>query len=298
MDTGTLDLFIDVMQHRSFAIVARQRNVDPSSVSRAIAKLEAELDIQLFQRTTRKLAPTEAGMLYFEQVAPLLKELDSARQMALDISQTPKGTLRITASAVFANMQIVPVLPDFTHQYPGLRVELMLTDAYGDLIAERIDVAVRLGTLQDSSYQCRHVRTMEFFICASPEYVAQHGQPETPEEISNHQCLLFPRGTNQLDWQFKDSDGQVTVMPIQGRYLLTHSEAIKQCAIAHMGLALLPDWLVMPDLQAGRLVRLFKHYDVTATDYNSSIWLLYPSRQYLPLKTKVFMDYLLNKFAE
>lgn len=292
METGTLELFIDVMQHRSFATVARQRNVDPSSVSRAIAKLEAELGIQLFQRTTRKLAPTEAGALYFEQIVPLVDALDSACQMALDVSQSPRGTLRVTASSVFANIQIVPFLPEFARQYPDLRVELILTDAYLDLIAERIDVAVRLGTLKDSSYQCRHIRNMEFFICASPEYLAQHGQPNTPEEIAAHQCLLFPRGAHRLDWQFKDADGRITRVPIQGQYLLTQSMAIRQCAIAHMGLALLPDWLIQTDIEAGHLVRLFEHYDVTATDYTSAIWFLYPPHQYLPLKTKVFMDYL------
>lgn len=297
MDFAALELFIDVMHQGSFAAVARSRNIDPSSVSRAIAKLESDLEMRLFQRSTRKLQPTEAGQLYFDRVFPALAELTAARQQAMDVSQTPRGTLRVTAPSVFAEKQLVPLLPEFAKRYPELRVELRLVDAYLDLIAERIDVAIRVGALQDSSYRLQKLRPMEFFICAGPGYLQQQGTPKRPEEIVEHNCLLFPRRHHSLSWLFKDEADQTIDVPIQGQYLITNSAAIRKCALANMGLTLLPDWLVEKDITTGRLVRLFKHYTVTATDFNSAIWLLYPSQGFLPKKTQVWINYLAETVA-
>ena len=194
--------------------------------------------------------------------------------------------------------QIVPLLPQLAKLYPDLSIELILTDSYLDLIEERIDVAIRLGTLQDSSYMVKHLQKMKFYICASPDYLNKHGQPQTPQAIANHNCLLFPRARYNLDWLFKDGIGKITEVKIRGKYLLTNSLAIKQCAIAGMGLALLPDWLVDSDLKSGTLVRLLAEYDVTATNFDSSIWLLYPSRAYIPVKTKVFIDYIFDNLGK
>ena len=298
MDLDNLYLFIEVVQQGSFAKVARIRNIDPSSVSRAIAKLETELGIRLFQRSTRKLETTEVGAIYFQRVAPLIDELESAKQIAIDIHKQPQGTLRVTAGVAFAQEQIVPLLPKLAKLYPSLSVELILTDSYLDLIEERIDVAIRLGTLQDSSYMVKHLRKMNFYICASPDYLSKHGQLKIPQDIEHHNCLLFPRARYSLNWLFKDRTGKITEIPIKGKYLLTNSLAIKQCAISGMGLALLPDWLVDRDLKSGALVRLFAEYEVTATDFVSSIWLLYPSRVYIPAKTQVFIDYIFDNLGK
>ena len=294
MDLSALGVFIDVMQQRSFAAVARSRNVDPSSVSRAIAKLERDLDIRLFQRSTRKLQPTEAGQLYFDRVFPAVAEITAARQQAMEVSQTPRGTLRVTAPVVFAEKQLTPLLPEFARRYPDLREELLLVDAYLDLIAERIDVAIRVGTLRDSIYRLRQLRSMAFFICAGPDYLQEHGVPEKPEEIVAHSCLLFPRRDHSLSWLFRDATGAVTEVPIQGQYLITNSAVILGCAIANMGLTLLPDWLVEKEIATGQLVRLFSDYTVTATDFNSAVWLLYPSQAFLPRKTQLWIDYLFD----
>lgn len=297
MDLSALELFIDVMQQHSFAAVARRRNVDPSAVSRAIAKLEKDLNICLFQRSTRKLQPTEAGQLYFDQVFPAVAELAAAQQQAMEVSQTPRGTLRITAPSVFAEKQLIPLLPEFAKRYPALRVELLLVDAYLDLIAERIDVAIRVGALQDSTYRLRKLHSMDFLVCAGPGYLQQKGMPESPKEIVNHSCLLFPRRNHNLSWLFKDKADQVTEIPIQGQYLITNSAAIRECAIANMGLTLLPDWLIEKDIAKGNLVRLFSNYTVTATDFNSAVWLLYPSQAFVPRKTQVWIDYLTETLA-
>ncbi len=297
MDIEALELFMDVMRQRNFTDIARERGMAASSVSRTITGLEKELGVRLFQRTTRKLEPTEAGMIYFRRIAPLVSELESARQMAADVTEEPGGILRVTASVTFGQMHITPLLPALKNRYAALSIELILTDAYLDLIENRIDVAIRLGTLQDSSCIARKLNKMEFFICASPEYIEKHGQPREPEEVADHDCLLFPRSGHNLNWLFKNSDGKIMEVQVKGRCLITNSQAIRQCACSGMGLALLPDWLVNDDIKSGALVRLFEQFDVSATDYDGAVWLLYPSRDYVPLKTRVFMDHLIENFS-
>ena len=298
MDIEVLELFVEVMRTRNFTDIARARGIAPSSVSRAMTNLETELGIRLFQRSTRKLAPTEAGQIYFERIFPVLGELQAARLIAADLSEEPNGTLRVTASTVYGDMHIAPLLPEIAKRYPSLDIELILTDAYLDLIEERIDIAIRVGTLQESTYIARQLKKMTFYICASPAYLEQHGTPETPHQVSAHDCLLFPRPGYNLNWLFKDSSGKMTEVPISGKCLITNSQAIRKCAIAGMGLTLLPDWLVEEDIRSGALIRLFNDFTVTATDYEGAIWLMYPSREYVPVKTRVFMDYLIETIHE
>ncbi len=298
MDIATLELFMDVMRRRNFTDIARERGLAPSSVSRTITALENELGIRLFQRTTRKLEPTEAGVIYFKRIVPIISELESARQMAVDLSEEPRGTLRVTAPVTFGQMYVVPLLPELEKQYTALSIELMLTDAYVDLIEKRIDIAVRLGALQDSSYISRKLDSMKFSVCASPDYLKHHDKPRAPEDIKMHNCLLFPRSGHNLDWLFKDKDGKITRIPVNGKCLITNSQAIRQCTKSAMGLALLPNWLVNEDIKSGALIRLFDAFDVSATDYDSAVWLLYPSRDYVPLKARVFMDHLITSFRD
>ena len=294
MDVSTLKLFVEVMLRRNFTEVAKTERMAPSSVSRAIASLETELGTRLFQRSTRKLEPTEAGLRYFERIAPLLEELTEAGMMVADSVGRPEGTLRVSAPAVFGQMFLVPVVMELHNKYPDLTTELLLNDAYVDLVGERIDVAIRLGSLSDSSYIARRVRAIRYYICASPEYLKRHGAPATPQGLAQHECLLFPRGEYSLSWLFRDAANNVEEVQIDGRCLITNSESIRHCALSGMGLALLPDWLVEPDIESGKLQTLFDDYEVTATDYDSAIWILQPSRAYVPLKAKVFVEHLLG----
>ncbi|HEB85825.1 MAG TPA: LysR family transcriptional regulator, partial [Gammaproteobacteria bacterium] len=176
--------------------------------------------------------------------------------------------------------------------YPSLAIELVLTDAYLDLIEERVDVAIRLGSLQDSSYIAKLIKPIQFIICASPDYIEKYGIPTKPEEASKHNCLIFPRAGHNNNWLFKDENQEIYEIQIQGQCTITNSTAIKQCAVLGMGLALLPDWLVNNDIKGGILERLYDDYSVTATDYNSGIYVLYPSKKYTPLKTRLFIEHL------
>jgi len=298
MNLDSLNLFADVMRYGNFADVARQHRIAASSVSRSIAKLEREIGVRLFQRSTRRLTPTEAAAVFFHRINPALKEIEAARQVAVDVNKRPGGNLRITAPAVFANSAIVPLLPELTAAYPQLSIELLISDSYPDLLEERIDIAIRLGSLQDSSYVAKRLADMSYYVCASPAYLQASGRPNDPGDIAQHRCLLFPHGAHKLDWLFRDTSGSISQVAIDGRLLITQSESIRRCAIAGMGLALLPDWLVRDALDSGELLRLFEDYNVSATDFDSAVWMLYPSRSYLPLKTRVFIDFLAQRFAK
>lgn len=292
MELSVLKMFVEVVRRGSFAAVARDRQLDPSSISRAITALEEELGIRLFQRTTRQLSLTEAGSAYFERVEPLIEEMQQAIAIATDVSGQPQGTLRITASVSFGLKCIVPLLPKFALLYPELTIDLLLTDAVIDLLAQRVDLAVRLGLLADSTLIAQQLMRTQYAVCASPEYIKRSGQLKNPIDVEHHHCLLFPLAGFRSRWIFRDCKGEISKVSVQGRTIISSAIALQQCAIAGMGLALLPHWLVNDDLQAGTLVNVFPDYEVTATDFSTAAWLVYPSRAYVPLKVRVFIDFL------
>lgn len=291
MDVDALRVFIDVMRRGSFAAVARDRDVAPSSVSRTIAGLEAELGLRLFQRTTRRLAPTEAGVLYFERIEPIVDELSRAHQQAVDVGQAPRGTLRATAPVSFAQRVLLPLLPVLLERHPQLKVELMLSDAMIDLVAERVDVALRLGRLADSDLVSRRLSSFDFAVCAAPRYLERHGRPRRPADLQAHECVLFSMGRLRSTWRFRRRD-EITEVQVSGRCVLTNALAVQQCAVQGLGVALLPRWAVADELRRGDLLELLTSYEVTATDFDPAVWLLYPSRSYLPLKVRAFADFL------
>ncbi len=294
MNIESLKLFVDVMHKRSFTEIARAQGVAASSVSRSITSLEKELGFKLFQRTTRKVTPTEAGIKYFERIDSILDDLEAAQQIATDLNNRPVGTLRITAPVVFGQMYIVPLLPILANQYPELSIELDLNDAYVDLLEERIDVAIRVGSLSDSSYIARKLSDMRFYVCATQVYFDQQIKPEKPQDLQKHNCLLMPRTGYNFNWLFKQKNKTIIEVSINGKYLVNNSKAIRECMLAGMGVALLPDWLVANDILTGKVVNLFEDYEVTPTNYDGSVWLVYPSREYLPLKVRVFNEFLIE----
>lgn len=294
MELSTLQTFLAVVRQGSFAAVARDRNVDPSSVSRAIASLERELGIRLFQRTTRQLALTEPGAIYYERIAPVVEELEQATLAATELTNQPKGTLRVTASVAFGLSCIVSLLPKFEALYPQLSMDLVLSDTVLDLMGDRIDVAVRLGILQDSSLIAQRLMRTQYFVCAGRSYIAQHGQPETPQDLENHNCLRFPLPGFRSQWQFKNDAGKVEVVAVSGRTIISNAIALKECVLASMGISLLPNWLVRDELNSGDLIDLFPTYTVAANSFDTGAWFVYPSARYMPMKVKVFTNFLIQ----
>ncbi len=279
--------------------MARDRGVDPATISRAIASLEEELQLRLFQRTTRKIEPTEAAVVYFERVEPLVDELAKAQLLALEVNERPQGVLRIACPVSFAELNITPLLPEFSQLYPQLRYELLLTDTAVDLISEHLDVAIRVGTLPDSSLILHKLCPMVMRVCATPEYLQNYGKPETPQELVKHKCLLLALpGFTRSNWKFTDKLGRTREVEVREFLRTSNAMALKQCALAGMGITLQARWMIGRELKEGSLVDLFPDYEVTAALDNAAAWLLYPSRDYLPLKVRVFVEFLKKKFKD
>lgn len=292
MDIAQLSLFLDVVRRGSFAAAAKECALDPSSVSRNIGKLEEELGFRLFQRSTRRLALTEAGQLFAKSVEGAIEEIKRARGAALDISNEVAGTLRLTASVAYGQMCVLPLLPRFRAAYPGIKLELLFTDSNLDFVGERVDLAIRLApTLQGDVVAARLART-SYHVVASADYVAAHGRPGAPAELVRHSCLLLDLPGFYRSWRFRAAAGAEELVKINGDVTLSTPLALRGAALAGLGPALLADWLVADALADGRLVDLFPGHQVTQTDFNTAAWIVYPSRAFLPRKVRVMIDFL------
>lgn len=292
MDIETLRLFADVARRLNFASVAGDRDINPSSVSRAIAGLEADLGIRLFHRTTRRMTLTEAGDLYYRRVATLLDGSDEARDEARSISARPSGTLRLTASVAFGERVIVPLIARFRQTYPDLRLELLLTDTNLNLVAEGVDLAVRLGARPDPGLIGTKLFATRYSVCAGPDWVARNPALRDPADLEACRCLLFTLPGYRSEWRFRDNAGIEVRVPVAGDILASSALSLRSAVLQDLGPALMADWLVADDLAAGRLIDLFPDHAATATAFDTAAWALYPSRAYLPIKVRVAIDFL------
>lgn len=296
MEIATLRTFVEVMRRRSFTSVAQVLGVAPSSISRTIAGLESELGVRLFNRTTRNLSPTESALAYFDRVDPMVTELERAAEVAAESSETPRGILRVTAVGAFAQANLVPLMPEFSRRFPDLRFDLILTDRFLDLVEDRIDLALRLGRLAESSLIAHRLCDVGFVVCASPDYLRRRGRPKTPQDLERHDCLRYPVPGYGARWRFRKGDGEPFEVAIRGRIVADDVTVLARSATASLGIVLLPRWLMADELRKCTLVELFPDHRATASEFDLAAWMLYPSRRYLPQKVRVFAEFLKEKF--
>jgi DNA-binding transcriptional LysR family regulator len=292
MDVQNLKLFVEVARLGGFAAAARSLALDPSSVSRSIAALELELGVRLFQRSTRKLSLTEAGNIYLGRVASLVDEIEQARDEAVAASAGVTGTLRLTTSVAFGYQRLAALLPEFRALHPQLKVDILMTDSNLHLVNDRIDLAIRLGAAFEGDMVCTKLAATRYRVCASRAYLKRHPAPTSPKELSAHSCVLLNLPGFQHDWRFKDARGRSTSVPVQGDLMVSNPLVQWRCALDGLGPALLVDWLADEAIAAGKLIDLFPAHRVTATQFDTGIWLLYPSRHFLPRKVRVMVDFL------
>jgi DNA-binding transcriptional LysR family regulator len=292
MDLQALTLLADVARLGSFAAVARARGWDPSAVSRSIAALEADLGLRLFQRTTRRLALTEAGDLYLTRALPLLEELQRIGDQARAAQTVPRGLLRLTASVTFGQAILMPLLPAFRARCPEVGLECLFTDQNLDLTQDRIDLAVRLGPAVEGDVIASRLMTTRYRVVASPAYLAGSPALDGPADLARHRLLLFTIRPFRSRWLFRDAAGTVHEQPVAGDVAVSPAGAILDAALAGMGVALLPDYLTDPRIAEGRLAHLLPQWDVAATTFDTGAWLVYPSRAFVPAKTRAMIDFL------
>ncbi|WP_395373615.1 LysR family transcriptional regulator [Marinicella sp. W31] len=293
MNQNALRLFSEVASKLSFATVAHDRNMDPSSVSRSISQLESELGIRLLHRTTRAMSLTEAGTRFYHQINSILDDYDMALEEARNIAVQPQGTLRLTASIAFGEHMIIPVLPAFQKQYPNIKLELLFTDSNLDLVEDRIDVAIRLGPQLSGDFIVTQLFPTKYHVCATPEYLHHHSSIEKPEDLQHHNCLRFTLNSFRNNWHFKHTKtDQKTHLPIDGNCCVSSALSLKSLVLRNQGVGLLADWLIRDEIQHGQLTQLLPQYQVTATDFETAAWIVFPSRTYVPNKTRVMIDFL------
>jgi len=297
MDLADLDLFLDVARRRSFAAVARDRGVDPSSVSRAVAALEARLGVRLLQRTTRAMSPTEAGELFLARAPALIEELRRIADEARSDRADPVGAVRLTASVAFGQTVVGPLLPEIRARLPRLRLELLFTDANLDLVADRVDLALRLGPSPRGDVVGERLFPTRYRVVASPRYLARAGRPVGPRDLRGHACLLFALPDYRSTWRFRDAAGAVEEVPVRGDLIFSTALALRDAALAGLGPALLADWLTRADMADGRLVDLFPAHRAAAAAFDTSAWMLRPSAAYVPRRTAALVAFFRERLG-
>jgi DNA-binding transcriptional LysR family regulator len=266
----------------------------PSSISRQINTLEEELGVRLLQRTTRSISLTEAGQIYFERISKILGDLEEAQSAITELQVSPKGILRLNVAIPFGERNIVPLIPEFLAMYPDLKIDLALEDRSIDLVEERVDLAIRIGRLGDSSIVARKLADNQFVVCANQQYLETHGSLDTPDDLTRHNCIINKNIHNSDTWQFRDGKSTQNIS-VSGNFLANTGGALYRAMLSGLGVAVLPTWFVGEDIKQGRLQVLLEDYEVNLPAMtDSAIYALYPAGQYLPPKVRVFIDYLIE----
>lgn len=284
-----IEAFVEVVQQGSFSAAAKKLKVSPSHISRLVSRLEAELSTPLMYRTTRKFRLSEAGEHYFQHCRDLLQGFVAAEEELAGFQAEPSGTLRVTCATTFGERFLAPQLNDFMLQYPRISLDLHLTNRQTDLISEGYDLAVRMGTLKDSSLLARRLCDRREYLCASPDYLQHHPMPHTLGELSRHNCLL---GSNTF-WLFNDN-GQRRELKVSGNWRSNSGPALLDAVRKGLGIAQLPDYYVEPALERGELVSMLEQYRYPF----SGVWLVYPQARQRSPRLQLLSDFLIERFRE
>ena len=294
LDLNDVAIFVQVVRCGSFAEAARRLGVPPNTLSRRVQQLEAQLGTRLMQRSTRHLTLTSAGQVFLERCSGAVEGLMDAGEELLAVNQEPSGLVRVAAPADFFDFFAMEWLTEFLAAHPKVRVDFVLSDGRADLIADRIDVALRGGILEDSSLFARKVLDAgNDGLVASPAYVARQGVPATLQDLADRDCLVFSHPSGKATWRVTGPDGAQAEVQVAGRFSGNTAQALRKAALAGLGIALLPSTLTRRDLRAGLLVPVLPQYH----RQGHGVHMVYPSRRYLPLAVSAFMELVISKMG-
>lgn len=292
--SGEMEVFVRVVELGGFSAAARQFRMTPSAVSKLVARLEGRLGVRLFNRSTRKLQLTAEGSAFYERGIRILSDMDTAeREVAA--GATPRGRLRVNTNVAFGIHHLLPIMPDFLASYPNIVIDIALTDAVVDLLEERADVAIRTGPLRASRLLARKLGQSRMVVVASPAYIKQHGEPDSPQELASHNVLGFCFSRHIEGLPFLDRNGGIMTIPTMGNALVSDGEAMRQLALAGLGVARLSAFHVAPDLKAGRLVPILEDYNPGDIEPLHAVFL--GQGGHLPARVRAFLDYLVAHIA-
>jgi DNA-binding transcriptional LysR family regulator len=287
-----LTAFVRAVETGSFSRVARELGVSQPSISRMVASLEARLDVKLLLRTTRRVAPTDAGRVFLERARQILGDLDDAENAARGVDSL-RGTLRVALSSAFGIREVIPRLPGFAEQHPKLGIELLMSDRTEDLITEGADVALRLGPLADSGFGARLLGKAPRLAVAAPAYLARKGTPRMLTDLARHDCILGPGLSGRTGWSFTRSD-RATSVTVEGPIKVASAEGVIACAKAGLGIALASRWMCRAELESGELVAILSDYQLDWVELHA----VYPGGRRPSLKVRVFSDYFAAQLVD
>lgn len=293
-ELANIKTFIEVIECGSFSAAARRRDTTVSSVARQVKALEEDLGVRLLNRTTRSNSLTEAGENFYARARAVVADLRSAKEEASSFQTTVKGLLRVCLR-VSPSRVILPALPAFLEKHPGLMMDVMLSDERLDLIANKIDVAVWLGHLEDSRMVARRLTPSRRLVCASPAYLERHGVPRIPQDIVNHNCLLYQGATYEDFWRFKTGDEHIDVT-VNGNLRTNSGLVLVSSVLAGLGIAVLQEYSVRSALEQGTLIRLLPEYEVSPTEMDTGVYAVYPHAGGITRKSRAFIDFLADLF--
>ncbi len=289
---AAMAVFAKVVEENGFSSAARALGMSRSAVSKEVRALEDRLGVRLLNRTTRRLHLTELGAVFYERCRRILAEAEAAEIAVSRLHGDPRGTLRVNAPVSFGVRHLAPALTGFMRRYPELSVDLSFTDRFVDLVEEGYDVVVRIARLPDSALIARRLCDSRRVVCASPAYWRARSRPRHPTELVAHECLGYAYLAEGREWRFRGPEGAVAVRP-SGRFTANNGDALRAAALAGLGVALLPTFIVGEDLRRGRLETVLEEFEPEP----AGIYAVWPHARHLAAKVRVFVDFLAARFA-
>jgi DNA-binding transcriptional LysR family regulator len=291
-----LKAFVTVVDRGAFSRAAHEIGMSASSLTRQVDSLEEHLGVLLLNRSTRRLTLTDAGESYHEQAARILGELNEANRSVGESGGPPRGLLRVSLPVAFAQLHIAPAIPDFLRACPEVELDLILTDAMVNLVEERVDMAVRIGSLDSSSLIARKLAPQRRLVCASPDYLAARGEPQAPADLAGHNCLSFSYGRGDRTWRFAKGSAE-QVIRIAGSIRANNSLLLRNAAVEGSGIILMPSWLVGDDIEAGRLRTLLTDWEPSPSRPGAAIHAVYLPNRRSSKRVRAFVDFLAARFG-
>jgi DNA-binding transcriptional LysR family regulator len=288
----SMNAFTKVVATRSYAEAGRRLGLTRSAVSKAVSELERSLGARLLDRTTRRVSPTEAGLAYYESCVSILAQVEETEIQISRLHDEPKGVLKINAPMTFGMLYLGSAVADFMARHADLHVELRLDDRFIDPLAEGVDVTLRIGALTDSSLIARRLAPARRVIVASPDYIARFGAPESPADLVQHRCLNYGHASFMPRWQLTE-DGKPISVPISASLSSNNGDILRSAALRGNGIAALPTFMVGPDIREGRLAIVLPGNPPATLGIHA----LYAPNRYLAAKTRVFIDFLVERFG-
>ena len=286
-------VFAKVVELRGFSSAAQQLGITKSAVSKKIASLERSLGVTLLRRTTRALSLTEAGRVFYQHATDTSRLAEHARRSVLQLSETPRGTLRVTSAAAFGKFCLAPLFPKFFLRYPEVRIHLSMNDRLVDLAEEGFDVAIRLTRKLPEGVIARKLMPVEYVMCAASSYLRRASTPRTPNDLVKHNCLYFGHGDAENRWVFEGPRGRQTVK-IGGNLVVNNVEVVRDAVLAGSGIGLLSTFAISRELRAKKLKVLLPEWKVQGT-YGTAVHAVWLPHRYMPSKLRVFLDYLVEQ---